>query len=116
MTEPCPQGRTDYDACFAPFRYCPIKGCGRVESTAKPRVAYPVTWEERLDKIAEFHVKQVGAGGTTSGDCNECGWLWPCPTYRWATEPGIDPNCTWNLDDCSDDEHDHEREKGENHV
>jgi len=32
MSEPCPQGRTDYDDCFAPFRYCPTKGCGRVET------------------------------------------------------------------------------------
>lgn len=24
-------GRTDYDECFAPFRYCPVKGCGRAE-------------------------------------------------------------------------------------
>ena len=30
---PCPQGRTDYEACFAPFRYCPVKGCGRMEQT-----------------------------------------------------------------------------------
>lgn len=29
--EPCPKGRTDYEACFAPFRYCPEKGCGRTE-------------------------------------------------------------------------------------
>jgi hypothetical protein len=29
--EPCPKGRTDYDECFAPFRYCPVKGCGRAE-------------------------------------------------------------------------------------
>lgn len=28
--EPCPQGRTDYEACFAPFRYCPVEGCGRM--------------------------------------------------------------------------------------
>ena len=31
MPSPCPQGRTDYEACFAPFRYCPVKGCGRAE-------------------------------------------------------------------------------------
>jgi hypothetical protein len=33
---PCPQGRTDYEACFAPFRYCPVKGCGRAEATPGP--------------------------------------------------------------------------------
>lgn len=31
MTELCPQGYTDHEACFAPFRYCPVKGCGRAE-------------------------------------------------------------------------------------
>lgn len=29
--ERCPNGFTDYEECFAPFRYCPIKGCGRTE-------------------------------------------------------------------------------------
>lgn len=28
----CPLGQTDYTACFAPFRYCPVKGCGRTET------------------------------------------------------------------------------------
>jgi hypothetical protein len=43
MTEPCPQGRTDYEACFAPFRYCPVKGCGRVEAE------HPVEAVQRLE-------------------------------------------------------------------
>ena len=30
----CLKGRTDYEACFAPFRYCPEKGCG--QPTLKP--------------------------------------------------------------------------------
>lgn len=34
--ELCPQGRTDYEACFAPFRYCPVEGCGRMEQTLEP--------------------------------------------------------------------------------
>lgn len=71
----------------------------------KPRVALPVTWEERLNKIAEMHCKHVDEHGGTTGDCNECGWPWPCPTYRWATEGGIDANCTWELDECSYEEH-----------
>lgn len=25
----CPNGRTDFEECYSPFRYCPIKGCGR---------------------------------------------------------------------------------------
>lgn len=39
----------------------------------------------RLARIAEGHSKNLTAGGMTSGDCNECGWSWPCPTYVWAT-------------------------------
>ena len=39
---PCPKGRTDYEACFAPFRYCPEKGCGRVEAE------HPVVAVQRL--------------------------------------------------------------------
>lgn len=34
--KPCPQGRTDYDECFAPFRYCPVKGCGHTEGDTTP--------------------------------------------------------------------------------
>ena len=30
----CPKGQTDHQACFAPFRYCPVKGCGRTEEPA----------------------------------------------------------------------------------
>lgn len=39
----------------------------------------------RLARIAEGHSKNLTAGGMTSGDCDECGWSWPCPTYVWAT-------------------------------
>lgn len=110
----CPSGFTEpFEDCFAPFRYCPVKGCGRAEggvqlpTEGKPRFDYPATFEERLNKIAEMHSKQVGAGGTTSGDCNECGWSWPCPTYRWASEL-VGPDCTWDLRECSFEDHDHE--------
>jgi hypothetical protein len=51
---------------------------------------------DRLAKIAEAHSKDVGPGGLTSGDCAECSWSWPCPTYVWATsdrDPVID---CWN--------------------
>jgi hypothetical protein len=44
---PCPQGRTDYEACFAPFRYCPVKGCGRAESST-PDAASPPTYLDGL--------------------------------------------------------------------
>lgn len=39
----------------------------------------------RLARIAEAHSKNITAGGMTSGDCDECGYHWPCPTYAWAT-------------------------------
>lgn len=54
----------------------------------------------RLARIAEAHSKHEGAGGLTSGDCNECGYRWPCPTYTWATTDR-DPLATW---DPADDE------------
>ena len=40
----------------------------------------------RLGRIADAHHKYVGEAGLTSGDCNECGLRWPCPTYAWATQ------------------------------
>ena len=67
-------------------------------------VILPATSEERLLKIADMHCKEV-RGGLTSGLCNECQWVWPCPTYRWATEQGIDANCSWDLSDCAYTEH-----------
>lgn len=39
----------------------------------------------RLDRIGEAHCKDVDNHGGTTGDCNECGWSWPCPTHVWAT-------------------------------
>ncbi|HWB34894.1 MAG TPA: hypothetical protein VHA75_02610, partial [Rugosimonospora sp.] len=42
----------------------------------------------RMQRIAQAHSKNKAAGGMTSGDCDECGWSWPCPTYRWATGEG----------------------------
>lgn len=51
-------------------------------------------------RIADAHSKHVGEGGLTSGDCNECNWHWPCPTYVWATTDR-DPNGPW---DPSDDD------------
>jgi len=56
--------------------------------------------EARLARIAEAHSKHVGDGGLTSGDCNECGYPHPCPTYTWATTDR-DPLATW---DPADDE------------
>lgn len=50
---------------------------------------------DRLARIAEGHSKHVTAGGMTSGDCDECGWSWPCPTYIWATTER-DYQSVWN--------------------
>lgn len=56
--------------------------------------------DPRLARIAEAHSKDAAAGGTTSGDCTECGHPWPCPTYTWATTDRS-PLATW---DPADDE------------
>jgi hypothetical protein len=56
--------------------------------------------EARLARIAEAHSEHLGDGGFTFGDCNECGHVWPCPTYAWATAER-DPLATW---DPADDE------------
>jgi hypothetical protein len=53
---------------------------------------------DRLGRIAEAHCKHLTTGGMTSGDCAECGWTWPCPTYTWATSDR-DPLACWNPDD-----------------
>lgn len=56
----------------------------------------------RLDRIAQAHAKEVLEHGLTSGDCTECGWSWPCPTYVWATtdrDSVVDP---WNPADDDD--------------
>lgn len=54
----------------------------------------------RLDAIARAHEQDRDASGGTWGDCVECGWRWPCPTYRWCTDPGVGLFCDWDLDDC----------------
>jgi hypothetical protein len=41
----------------------------------------------RLDRIAEAHQRCIDTSGANSGDCQECGWTWPCPTQIWATDP-----------------------------
>lgn len=39
----CANGYTDYERCFAPFRYCPVKGCGRAETPPEKVCAAGVT-------------------------------------------------------------------------
>jgi hypothetical protein len=53
-----------------------------------------------MERIAEAHHPKVDMHGGTWGDCAECGWQHPCPTYIWATTDR-DPLSTW---DPSDDE------------
>ncbi|WP_435601295.1 hypothetical protein [Streptomyces sp. C10-9-1] len=49
----------------------------------------------RLARIASAHSKSAEEGGTTSGDCTECGHPHPCPTWVWATSDR-DPLSTWD--------------------
>lgn len=39
---------------------------------------------ERLARIASWHSRQTGPGGTFDDFCNECGEEWPCETRRMA--------------------------------
>ena len=55
----------------------------------------------RLRRIADAHHKDVDESGGTWGDCAECGHVWPCPTYRWATDPTAGVFCDWDLDECA---------------
>lgn len=51
--------------------------------------------EARLARIAEAHYKYVYPDGGTLGECNECSWYWPCPTWTWAATER-DPLSTWD--------------------
>lgn len=61
------------------------------------------TPEARLSRIAQAHSKNQLAGGGTTGDCDECGFHWPCPTYTWATTDR-DPLATWDPKDDEESE------------
>ncbi len=55
--------------------------------------------QTRLYRIAYAHQKYFDGHGGTDGDCHECGHVWPCPTFVWATTDRsvLDP---WNpMDD-----------------
>lgn len=66
------------------------------EHKATPGI--PSTAEGRLARIAEAHQKDVFEGGSTSGLCVDCEYVWPCPTYVWATTPR-DLLATWDPED-----------------
>lgn len=38
--------------------------------------------ETRLARIASWHRRVTSPGGVTHDECSECGWQWPCPTWR----------------------------------
>jgi hypothetical protein len=59
---------------------------------------------ERMAKIAEMHSKRVDGHGGTTGECNECGWQWPCPTYDWARENSDRDPVTSCWDRSNDDD------------
>lgn len=63
----------------------------------------------RLRRIAEAHHKWVDNAGGTFGDCAECGHAWPCPTRQWAGADlfTVSVLCTWDLQDCAFDGHNH---------
>ena len=63
--------------------------------------------EMRLLRIEQAHQQLADAHGVTSGYCIECELIWPCPSYRWATEDGVTIMCSWDLDDCAFEEHNH---------
>lgn len=70
--QPCPQGRTDYEACFAPFRYCPVKGCGRAEGGQQlPTDATPTGGKVWCATCKCVHIAAIPAA---TWQCADCGW------------------------------------------
>lgn len=85
MRRVCPQGRIDYEACFAPFRYCPVKGCGHAEGG----VQLPVEGEPARPAscIGETYISWGLSEPTEDIDCfaecnggsgGDCGWRVIC--------------------------------------
>lgn len=44
----------------------------------------------RLERIAAWHARESGPGGTVGDFCLECGARWPCDTRRMAEGAGDD--------------------------
>ena len=90
----------------------PSPGIGRIVAIARAlemplEILVDGESSHRLLTIARAHRTNVDEHGGVSGYCLECELVWPCPTFRWATELGVTSNCSWDLDDCAFDEHDH---------
>lgn len=64
------------------------------------RIVLPASERERLAAIAQAHCKEVVAHGMTSGYCVECGALWPCPTWAWASTDRDSMACWDPADDA----------------
>ena len=62
-------------------------GCGPVGTGATVMDALKDArhgFDGALEQISHMHRKIDSGGGMTSGECAECSWQWPCPTYHVA--------------------------------
>lgn len=79
--EPCPKGNTDYEACFAPFRYCPEKGCGRAEG--KPdRGALLLDRNAQVGNLLDIARKRAAAAQEQRLPLEPATWTIPHRHYR----------------------------------
>lgn len=46
--------------------------------------------EERLSRVAGWHARESGPGGTVGDYCTECGTRWPCDTRKLAEGTYVD--------------------------
>lgn len=51
---------------------------------AKRELRIRIDLQERLDRIADWHSRESGAGGLVGDNCVECGLPWPCDTRAMA--------------------------------
>lgn len=91
--EPCPQGRTDYEACFAPFRYCPEKGCGRAEGgvqlpTETTTEAAPLRGDDLIRTLLDLCEKRVASAKEKRFPFDPGTWPMPHRHYNDVAECG----------------------------
>jgi hypothetical protein len=63
------------------------------------KIAKP-TDSQLLDSVVGMHQGASGPGGITSGYCQECGTVWPCPTVHVAMGWGDWEDC-WEEHFCN---------------
>jgi hypothetical protein len=93
MTSPdlCPEGRTDHEACFAPFRYCPVKGCGRTEAQEPPVVGpKPFVLRRNTDVSGVSGTGIVAQGVEFQDGTVALRWMSAWPTSVVFHDKGID--------------------------